>query len=217
MSYLFALMAKTTLLGHSNSRYLSEGNIYAIMLMAILLSLTETKITLSMPNGKSKMHKSWPRRFQLKHNITTFKWIVFGLISCIETLYHHWMHVSMIYYMKNNALLHSPSLKNISHPLFLWHICSKKFCYYCKKDGHTIKECPTRPQRRTATAFTASVDSSILDSFPNPTPIQQNTPTNVPTLTLEMVQQMIISAFSTLGFSSKSSSPWYFDHGLPTT
>ena len=32
-------------------------------------------------------------------------------------------------------------------------------------------------------------------------------------MTPEMVQQMIISAFSALGFSGKSSSPWYFDSG----
>lgn len=25
--------------------------------------------------------------------------------------------------------------------------CSKKFCNYCKKDGHIIKECPTRPPK----------------------------------------------------------------------
>ncbi|RDY00795.1 hypothetical protein CR513_15980, partial [Mucuna pruriens] len=47
---------------------------------------------------------------------------VFDPISCIETLYHHWIHVSMIYYVKNNAFLYSPSLKNINHPLFLWHM-----------------------------------------------------------------------------------------------
>ncbi|RDX64445.1 hypothetical protein CR513_57003, partial [Mucuna pruriens] len=44
-----------------------------------------------------------------------------------------------------------------------------KFCNYCKKNGHIIKECPTRPQ-----------------SFTNLTPIQQNAPTTSPTLNLEM-------------------------------
>jgi transposase InsO family protein len=85
--------------------------------------------------------------------------------------------------------------------------CPNKFCNYCKKDGHIIKECPTRPPKRNATAFATSVDSSI------PTAVQQNTPTAVQTLTPEMVQQMIISAFSALGFSGKSCSPWYFDSG----
>ncbi|RDY00793.1 hypothetical protein CR513_15977, partial [Mucuna pruriens] len=55
------------------------------------------------------------------------------------------------------------------------------------------------------------IDSSIPSSFPNP--IQQNAPTNIPTLTSEMVQQMIISTFSVLGFLGKSSSPWYFYFG----
>ncbi|RDX80681.1 hypothetical protein CR513_38748, partial [Mucuna pruriens] len=68
----------------------------------------------------------------------------------------------------------------------IWTPCFKLFkknCNYCKKDGHIITKYPTRPL-----------------SFPNPTPIQQNVPTTIPTMTLEMVQQMIISAFSTLGF-----------------
>ncbi|RDX70850.1 Copia protein, partial [Mucuna pruriens] len=60
MSYLFALMEKTIQLGHSNSRYLSKGKICGAMLMTTLLPLTETKIMLLMPNGKSKMHNSLP-------------------------------------------------------------------------------------------------------------------------------------------------------------
>nr|KYP62834.1 Retrovirus-related Pol polyprotein from transposon TNT 1-94 [Cajanus cajan] len=91
--------------------------------------------------------------------------------------------------------------------------CPKKFYNYCKKDGHIIKECPIRPPRRTATTFTTTTDSSIPNSFANPAPVPQHATTAVPTLTLEMVQQMIISTFSALGFSGKSSSPWYFDSG----
>ncbi|RDY04284.1 hypothetical protein CR513_12003, partial [Mucuna pruriens] len=40
MSYLFTLIAKTTQLRHSNSRYLSKENICGVMLMATLLLLT---------------------------------------------------------------------------------------------------------------------------------------------------------------------------------
>lgn len=89
--------------------------------------------------------------------------------------------------------------------------CPKKFCNYCKKDGHIIKECPTRPPKRTETAFTASVGSSTT-----PTSVVQHPPTSTPTLTPEMVQQMIVSAFSALGLSGNVSSPcspWYFDSG----
>ncbi|RDX73261.1 hypothetical protein CR513_47159, partial [Mucuna pruriens] len=75
--------------------------------------------------------------------------------------------------------------------------CSKIFYNYSKKNGH----------------ITASIDSSISCSFPNLAPIQQNSPTNIPILTPKMVQQMIILAFSTLGFSSKFSSRWYFNFG----
>ncbi|RDY09357.1 hypothetical protein CR513_06274, partial [Mucuna pruriens] len=124
MSYLFALMEKTTHLEHSKSRYLSNGNICGVMLMATLLSLTETKTMLPMLNGKSKMHKSWrsnnvAERFQLEQTLLPLNMIVSpsliheslvsGPTSCIETFYHHWMHVSMIYYMKNNPFLHSKS------------------------------------------------------------------------------------------------------------
>ncbi|KAK2396270.1 putative mitochondrial protein [Trifolium repens] len=88
--------------------------------------------------------------------------------------------------------------------------CPKKFCNYCKKDGHIIKECPIRPPRRDAKAFAASAGSTSAVSM------DQNFPNSAPTLTPEMVQQMIVSAFSALGLSGKAfspSSPWYFDSG----
>lgn len=87
------------------------------------------------------------------------------------------------------------------------------FYNYCKKDGHILKECPIRPPKRNVTAFTASVDSFIPNNSANPAPVQQNAYTTTSTVTPEMVQQMIVSAFSTLGFSGKSSSSWYFDSG----
>ncbi|XP_020208770.1 uncharacterized protein LOC109816897 [Cajanus cajan] len=82
--------------------------------------------------------------------------------------------------------------------------CPKKFCNYCKKDGHIIKECPIRPPRQTVTAFTTTTDSSTPNSSTNPAPVPQHATTVVPTLTPEMVQQMIISAFSALGFSGST-------------
>ncbi|WVY98629.1 hypothetical protein V8G54_030780 [Vigna mungo] len=87
----------------------------------------------------------------------------------------------------------------------------KKFCNYCKKDGHIIKECPIRPPRRPTTAFTTTTISSIPNSSANPAPVHPDATTVAPTLTPEMVQQMIILAFSALGLLGNSSSPWYFD------
>lgn len=37
--------------------------------------------------------------------------------------------------------------------------CPKKFCNYCKKQGHIIKECFIRPQNRQTTAFQATTES----------------------------------------------------------
>ena len=37
--------------------------------------------------------------------------------------------------------------------------CAKKSCNYCKKQGHFIKECPTRPQNHQATAYQAAVNT----------------------------------------------------------
>lgn len=62
--------------------------------------------------------------------------------------------------------------------------CNKKFCNYCKQQGHIIKECPTRPENRKAQAFQAVASSSTVSQS---------------TITPEMIQQMILSAFSALG------------------
>jgi len=89
--------------------------------------------------------------------------------------------------------------------------CPKKFCNYCKKEGHVIKECRIRPPRRNETAFTATDSSSTTHVCRDQNPLAP-----VPTLTPEIVQQMIVSAFFALGLSGKASlpnSPWYFDSG----
>lgn len=91
--------------------------------------------------------------------------------------------------------------------------CSKQFCNYCKKDGHIIKECPTRPPKKSETAYTASVGSSSIGGYAD---LTQNASAPVQPVTPEMIQQMIVSAFSALGLSGKhfpTSPPWYFDSG----
>jgi hypothetical protein len=73
--------------------------------------------------------------------------------------------------------------------------CAKKSCNYCKKHGHFIKECPIRPQNRQATAYQAAVNTSSA-------PVMSSASSSVggsSVFTPEMVQQMIMSAFSVLG------------------
>ncbi|KAH0655399.1 hypothetical protein KY285_030281 [Solanum tuberosum] len=71
--------------------------------------------------------------------------------------------------------------------------CSKKFCNYCKKQGHIIKKCPTRPQNSRINAFKAGINGSTNDNS-----------SSGQVLTPEMVQQMIVSAFSALGLQGAS-------------
>ncbi|KAF3674131.1 putative myb-like protein J-like [Capsicum annuum] len=40
----------------------------------------------------------------------------------------------------------------------------KKFCNYCKQQGHIIKECPTRPQNNKVNYFHASINGSTLEN-----------------------------------------------------
>ncbi|CAL8994106.1 unnamed protein product [Prunus brigantina] len=94
--------------------------------------------------------------------------------------------------------------------------CPRKFCNYCRKDGHIIKECPTRPPKKSETAYTVSVGSSSAGSSVPAVSLTQSAPAPVQPVTPDTIQQMIISAFSALGLSGKpfsTSSPWYFDSG----
>ncbi|KAJ6944960.1 hypothetical protein NC651_000098 [Populus alba x Populus x berolinensis] len=80
--------------------------------------------------------------------------------------------------------------------------CIKKFCNYCKKTGHIIKDCSIRPPKKSETAYNVSVGFSNALS-----PSQSS-------ITLEMIQQMIVSALSALGLLGNQNSipkPWYFD------
>ena len=83
--------------------------------------------------------------------------------------------------------------------------CAKKSCNYCKKPGHIIKECPTRPQNRQANQV-AVANQAVVGS----------TTVNKSALTPEMVQQMIITAFSALRLQGKCTLPsfsWLVDSG----
>ena len=90
--------------------------------------------------------------------------------------------------------------------------CPKKFCSYCKKKGHIIKECRIRPQNRQAQAFQTSVIVPPVATHNSP-----STACSVPApdyCTPEMVQRMLISALSTMGFQGNNSTKlWYVDSG----
>lgn len=95
--------------------------------------------------------------------------------------------------------------------------CPKKFCNYCKKSGHIIKDCPIRRPRKQESAYSTFVEVSSASSSPAPvaaTHASAPADSSSTTLTLDMVQQIIISAFSALGISGKpQSSPnsWLID------
>lgn len=93
--------------------------------------------------------------------------------------------------------------------------CPQKFYNYCKKQGHIISACPIRPERKQGTAYHASAGASSSAALPAALPVvhipDSTTLANPNTLTPEMVQQMIISAFGLSGNHKVSSKPWYFN------
>jgi hypothetical protein len=76
--------------------------------------------------------------------------------------------------------------------------CRKKLCNYCKQQGHVIKECLTCPQNHRINAFQAVVSDN------------SSTTAASSTLTLEMVQQIILTAFSALGLQSNNSNSQFW-------
>ena len=85
--------------------------------------------------------------------------------------------------------------------------CAKKSCNYCKKLGHIIKDCPTRPQNCQANVNQVVVGNQAIVG---PVVVDKSA------LTPEMVQQMIISAFSALRLQGKGDLPssfWLVDSG----
>ena len=84
--------------------------------------------------------------------------------------------------------------------------CPKKFCNYCKKQGHIISACPIRLERKHGTAYHASTAASssaaLIIASPVVPLLASTALANPTTLTPEMVQQMILSSFTTFGLSS---------------
>lgn len=68
-------------------------------------------------------------------------------------------YLTLVILAKHNVI---PSNSSGTLPLQ----CPNRFCKYCKKDGHIIKECPIRPPRPISRALQAvsvqAVDSSLL-------------------------------------------------------
>jgi len=84
---------------------------------------------------------------------------------------------------------------------------------------HIISVCPIRPEQKQG-AYHTSTGASSSATLPAASPIVPILASialaNPNTLTLEMVQQMILSAlcaFGLLGNNQVSSKPWYFDSG----
>jgi transposase InsO family protein len=94
--------------------------------------------------------------------------------------------------------------------------CPKKFCSYCKKKGHIIKECRIRPQNRPAQAFQTSV--LVPHATTSAAPVSSSDASSVPAspasdyCTPAMVQQILVSALSAMGFQGNHSTKlWYVD------
>ena len=96
--------------------------------------------------------------------------------------------------------------------------CRRKVCNYCKASGHIISECRKRPENRNSRAYSAiaSSDSQSVASASPSSSMSSQPSAPSPPINPEMIQQMILQAFSTLGISGKifpSPSMWYFDSG----
>ncbi|CAI9782713.1 unnamed protein product [Fraxinus pennsylvanica] len=78
--------------------------------------------------------------------------------------------------------------------------CHKKYCNYCKKQGHHIYVCPIRPEKKHSTAYHTSMDASSFTTLPTASH-GVLAPASMSTLTPEMVQQIINSGFSAFGLS----------------
>ncbi|RVW64327.1 Retrovirus-related Pol polyprotein from transposon RE1 [Vitis vinifera] len=55
---------------------------------------------------------------------------------------------------------------NVSASVSVAYNCPKKFCNYCKKQGHIISACPIRLERKQGTAYHASTDTSSYATLP---------------------------------------------------
>ncbi|XP_042952569.1 uncharacterized protein LOC122289538 [Carya illinoinensis] len=82
--------------------------------------------------------------------------------------------------------------------------CSRKFCNYCKKEGHIIKDSRVRPQNRQSQGFHTAAQVNFAAVPFVSTPGHPPTAGSSSPLTPTMVQQMIASAFSALGLQGSS-------------
>jgi hypothetical protein len=88
--------------------------------------------------------------------------------------------------------------------------CAKKVCNYCKKPGHFIRDCSVRPPPRHATAYQTTVHTLSASGMSSASSAAGSS-----SLTPEMVQQMIMSAFSALGLQGNTShKSWLIDSAV---
>ena len=83
--------------------------------------------------------------------------------------------------------------------------CPKKYCSYCKKKGHIIKECRIRTQNRQAQAFHISIppEATSVAHGASSSATSDISPSATVYCTPKMVQHMSISALSDMGFQGK--------------
>lgn len=94
--------------------------------------------------------------------------------------------------------------------------CPNKMCNYCKQLGHVIKECPIRPPSRVNRNYHTTNSTTIVDSGMHSVSPASSTQPPATVLTKEIVQEMIMSAFSTFGLqcnAASSTSSWVLDSG----
>jgi len=116
--------------------------------------------------------------------------------------------VNMAYAVQGRGRSKSPpqcyNCKEIQH---IAKHYKKKFCNYCKKVGHIIRDCLVRPQNRSVPAFHTVVQSTFVPSSSTQLVVQVSSSNITP----EQFQQMIISALFALGPQGKKhllTSPW---------
>lgn len=121
-----------------------------------------------------------------------------------QTTMEHWDSVSAPVYVaqgrnkgRDMRAIQCYNCKGFGH---ISRDCPKKYCNYCKKQGHHISVCPVQPEKKYTATYHTSTSASSFTTLPTTSHVVP-TPTSVPTLTPEMVQQMITSAFSAFGLS----------------
>ena len=94
--------------------------------------------------------------------------------------------------------------------------CNKKYRSYCTHKGHVLPECRRRAQSYSQKANLATLNASSSALILATNTMMPAQPASSSSLTPEMIQQIIVNAFSALGLSVKtknSNSTWYLDLG----